>query len=49
VIEDFQRDFAVAVTVASEPDLAPSARAEPAQQDEPRSQNLPVLEHSSPE
>jgi hypothetical protein len=31
-----------------EPHLAPSARTKSAQQREPRSQNLPVLEHSSP-
>jgi len=38
----------VPIVLAGEPYLAPSARTKSAQQCEPRSQNLPVLEHSSP-
>ena len=47
--EDLQRDVARLLTVPGEPNLAPPPRAEPAQQDEPRSQNLPDFEHASPD
>ena len=46
--QHLQRELTPAIALAREPDLAPSARAKSAQQREPRSQNLPVLEHSSP-
>lgn len=46
--QDLQRNVTVPIVLAGEPYLAPSARTKSAQQCEPRSQNLPVLEHSSP-